>query len=142
MPWHLPADMAWFRQHTLGKSVLMGRKTFDSIGKPLPNRRNIILTRQQDLTIEGCEVVHSLDEVAKQFDGDELMVMGGAEVYALALPLAKRLYCTKIEAEFEGDAWFPKLDMSRWSLIESESHQPDEKNKYPYRFEIFQRQHG
>ena len=142
MPWHLPAVMAWFRQHTLGKSVLMGRKTFDSIGKPLPNRRNIILTRQQDLTIEGCEVVHSLDEVAKQFDGDELMVMGGAEVYALALPLAKRLYCTKIEAEFEGDVWFPKLDMSRWSLIESESHQPDEKNKYPYRFEIFQRQHG
>lgn len=139
MPWHLPADMAWFRQHTLGKSVLMGRKTFDSIGKPLPKRRNLILSRQQDLQIDGCEVVHQLAEVSKQFKGEELMVMGGTEIYALAMPFAQRLYCTKIEASFAGDAWFPEIDMSLWQRTHQEQHQPDDKNQYPYRFEIYQR---
>ena len=139
MPWHLPADMAWFRQHTLGKSVLMGRKTFDSIGKPLPKRRNIILSRQQNLNIEGCEVIHNLDDAAQQFEDDELMVMGGAEIYALALPLAQRLYCTKIEHSFAGDAWFPEVDMSGWQQTHLEQHQADDKNKYNYRFEIYER---
>ena len=139
MPWHLPADMAWFREHTLGKSILMGRKTFDSIGKPLPKRRNLILSRQQGLNIEGCEVIHNLNDAVSSFNGDELMVMGGAEIYALAMPLAQRLYCTNIEDTFEGDAWFPKIDMSLWQRTHQESHLPDEKNKYPYRFEIFER---
>jgi len=139
MPWRLPADMAWFREHTLGKSVLMGRKTFDSIGKPLPKRRNIILSRQDDLTIEGCDVIHDLGDAVAEFEDTELMVMGGAEIYALTLPLAKRLYCTRIEETFEGDAWFPSIDMSQWQQIHAESHQPDEKNMYPYRFEIYAR---
>jgi len=139
MPWHLPADMAWFREHTLGKSVLMGRKTFDSIGKPLSKRRNIILSRQHNLSVDGCDIVHDLKDVISEFEGEELMVMGGAEIYALALPLAKRLYCTQIEASFEGDAWFPAIDMNQWSCVHQESHQPDEKNKYPYRFEIYER---
>ncbi|MDX8386971.1 MAG: dihydrofolate reductase [Ghiorsea sp.] len=139
MPWHLPADMAWFREHTLGKSILMGRKTFDSIGKPLPKRRNLILSRQKDLTIEGCEVVHDLAEVAQSFEGEELMVMGGAEIYALAMPFAQRLYCTNIQTSFEGDAWFPEMDMSAWQRTTKQQHQPDEKNKYPYQFEIYQR---
>ncbi len=139
MPWHLPADMSWFREHTLGKSVLMGRKTFDSIGKPLPNRRNIILTRQQGLQIDGCEIIHDIQDAIKEFEQDELMVMGGAEIYALALPFAGRLYCTRIEHQFEGDAWFPEIDMSEWQLSREEEHQADEKNAYPYRFEIYQR---
>ncbi len=139
MPWHLPADMAWFRQHTLGKSVLMGRKTFDSIGKALPGRRNIILSRQQGLEIEGCEVIHDLSEIAPQFMDDELMVMGGAEIYALALPFARRLYCTHIEHHFEGDAWFPEINMSVWQLSHREQHQADDNNKYNYRFEIYDR---
>ncbi len=139
MPWHLPADMSWFREHTMGKSVLMGRKTFDSIGKPLPKRRNIILSRQQDLHIEGCEVIHNLSDIVKEFEHDELMIMGGAEIYALALPFAERLYCTRIEHSFEGDAWFPAIDMSDWHISREETHQPDEKNTYAYRFEIYQR---
>jgi len=142
MPWKisdLPADMAWFRQHTLEKSVLMGRKTFESIGKPLPKRRNIILSRQKDLQIEGCEVIHSLDSAVEMFQDEELMVMGGAEIYKLALPFANKLYDTQIEHTFEGDAWFPDIDLSQWNNSHSENHQPDEKNKYPYRFEIYQR---
>jgi len=139
MPWHLPADMAWFRQHTLGKPVLMGRKTFDSLGKPLPNRRNIILSRQTDLQVEGCEVVHDIEAALQMFEHEELMVMGGAEIYALALPFAQQLYATNIEHSFEGDAWFPKIDMNQWQLAQHEQHQADEKNKYPYRFEIYKR---
>ncbi|WP_038247204.1 type 3 dihydrofolate reductase [Ghiorsea bivora] len=142
MPWSisdLPADMAWFRKHTLGKAVLMGRKTFESIGKPLPKRRNIILSRQKSLNIEGCEVIHSLDDAVKMFQDDELMVMGGAEVYKLAIPYAEQLYYTQIDHTFEGDAWFPKLDMQQWQQNFSEKHEPDEKNIYPYTFEIYQK---
>jgi len=139
IPWNLPADMAWFRKHTLGKSVLMGRKTFDSIGRPLPKRRNIILSRQQDLRIEGCEVVHKFDGVIDQFADEELMVMGGSEIYALALPYAQRLYCTTIQSSFEGDAWFPNIDMTAWQSIYQEQHTPDEKNNAPYTFTIYQR---
>ncbi|MCF6208330.1 MAG: type 3 dihydrofolate reductase [Ghiorsea sp.] len=142
MPWSisdLPADMAWFRKHTLGKAVLMGRKTFESIGKPFPKRRNIILSRQKGLSIEGCEVIHSLDDAVKMFQNDELMVMGGAEIYKLAVPYADKLYCTQIEHTFEGDAWFPKLDMNQWQQSFSETHEPDEKNIYPYTFEIYQK---
>lgn len=139
MPWHLPADMTWFRKHTLGKSVLMGRKTFDSIGKPLPKRRNIILSRQTNLDIQGCDVIHHLDEIIPQFEDDELMVMGGSEIYTLAFPLAQRLYCTNIQHTFHGDAWFPPLDLTSWRLIHQEQHQADEKNTYDYRFEIYER---
>jgi len=142
MPWgisDIPADMAWFRQHTLGKSVLMGRKTFESIGKPLPKRRNIILSRQKDLKIDGCEIIHSLDEAVEMFKDEELMVMGGAEIYQLALPFADKLYDTQIEHSFQGDTWFPDINLDQWTNTHSENHQPDEKNKYPYRFEIYQR---
>jgi len=140
LPWHLPADMKWFRQHTLGKPVLMGRKTYDSIGKPLPQRLNLILTRQADLHINGCTVVDNLEtalEAAKSYD--ELMVMGGAEIYRMFLPHAKRLYITHIDQSFSGDTWFPECDLSTWHLLHQESHQADEKNTYPYRFEIWER---
>ncbi len=142
MPWgisDIPADMAWFRQHTLGKAVLMGRKTFESIGKPLPQRRNIILSRQKDLQIEGCEVIHNLQNAVEIFKDEELMVMGGAEIYALALPYASKLYITQVAHTFEGDAWFPQLSVSDWKLQHRQSHMPDAKNKYACHFEIYER---
>jgi dihydrofolate reductase len=140
LPWKLPADMQWFRRQTMDKPILMGRKTFDSIGKPLPGRTNIILTRQQGLAIEGCVVAHSLHEaMAAVSDAEEIMVIGGSEIYALLLPDADRLYCTLIDAEFEGDAWFPEFDMSDWTLKLMEPHEADENNAYPYRFVIYER---
>jgi len=140
LPWHLPADMQWFRQHTLGKPILMGRKTYESIGKPLPKRLNIILTRQADLHMVGCTVVHSLDAAMQAAIGsEELMVMGGAEIYQMCLPHANRLYITHIDGEFKGDTWFPKLDLASWTRVHHEKHLADEKNIYPYRFEIWKR---
>jgi len=140
LPWKLPADMAWFKKSTMGKPVLMGRKTYESIGRPLPGRTNLILTRQADLQIEGCTVVHSLYGAKNAVpDADEIMVMGGAEIYALLFDQAERLYITEIDAEFEGDAWFPEFDRRCWQEVFHESHQPDDKNIYPYAFSILER---
>jgi len=143
LPWHLPADMAWFKKNTLGKPVLMGRKTYDSIGRPLPGRQNIILTTQ-DISIDGCTIVHSLDaarEAAKHASDKttELMVIGGAQIYQLALPQADRLYITNIHAIFEGDTFFPSFDSTAWREIFCEKHVKDEKNLFSYNFHIFER---
>ncbi|MDX8407569.1 MAG: type 3 dihydrofolate reductase [Mariprofundaceae bacterium] len=143
LPWHLPADMAWFRKQTMGKPILMGRKTYDSIGRPLPGRTNIVITKQ-DIQIEGCSVVHSIDEAVRIVDDlgpemDELMVMGGAKIYRQFLPEADRLYITDIHHGFEGDAWFPPFDRSLWLETFREDHPADEKNKYPYSFVIMER---
>jgi len=140
LPWKLPADMAWFRKNTMGKPILMGRKTYDSIGRPLPGRTNLILTRQQGLQVEGCTVVNTVEEaLAAVSDADEVMVMGGAEIYAQLFDQADRLYITEIDGEFEGDAWFPAFDRSAWQEIARESHAPDEKNAYTYAFMILER---
>ena len=140
LPWKLPADMQWFRKHTMGKPILMGRKTFESIGKPLPKRTNIVLSRQEGLTIEGCTVVQSLTQAKESVpDTDELMVIGGAEIYALLLPQADQLYITHIDENFEGDAWFPTFDLSLWHQIHHEAHHADEKNMHDYHFEVWQR---
>ena len=143
LPWNLPADMQWFRRQTMGKPVLMGRKTFDSIGRPLPGRLNLIMTRQQGLEIEGCTVVHSLAEaVAAAGDAEEIMVIGGAEIYARLLPMARRLYMTRIEHAFEGDTWFPDFDESEWNLVYREMHAVDEKNAWSCSFMILERKEG
>ncbi|MFQ5345349.1 MAG: type 3 dihydrofolate reductase [Mariprofundus sp.] len=140
LPWKLPADMAWFKKSTMGKPILMGRKTYESIGRPLPGRTNLILSRQADLQIDGCTVVHSLDEAKAAVPGaEEIMVMGGAEIYTLLFDQAGRLYITEIDAEFEGDAWFPAFDRRCWQEIFHEPHRPDEKNPYPYAFSILER---
>ena len=140
LPWRLPADMAWFKKSTMGKPILMGRKTYESIGRPLPGRTNLILTRQPDLKIEGCRVIHSLEEaLAAVPNTEEVMVMGGAEIYALLLDRAERLYITEIDAIFEGDAWLPEFDLHQWSEIHRETHQPDDKNLYPYSFITLER---
>jgi len=140
LPWKLPADMAWFKKSTMGKPILMGRKTYESIGRPLPGRTNLILTRQEGLQIDGCTVVHSLGEARQAVpDADEIIVMGGAEIYTLLFDQSERLYITEIDAVFEGDTWFPEFDRRCWQEVFREFHQPDETNAYPYTFSILER---
>lgn len=140
LPWRLPADMQWFRTQTMGKPVVMGRNTFASIGRPLHGRQNIVLTRNPKLRLEGCTIIHSLDALKKVVDGaEEVMVIGGAEVYGIALPLADRLYLTTIGASFEGDAWFPDIDEAQWREVFRESHEADDVNPWPYCFRILER---
>jgi len=143
LPWKLPADMGWFKKNTMGKPILMGRKTYESIGRPLPGRTNIILSRQKELQIEGCHVVQSLAE-AKVIaaEADEIMVMGGAEIYAQLIDQADVLYITEIDASFEGDAWFPEFRRQDWLEIEHQAFLPDDKNIYPYAFIRLERSRG
>jgi dihydrofolate reductase len=115
----------------------MGRKTFESIGKPLPGRRNIIISRDKNLCIAGCDVFHSVDDaLAAVQTAPEVMIIGGATLYAQLLPRAERIYLTRIEAVFDGDTFFPVLS-AQWQLLSAETHRPDEKNKYHYCFEVW-----
>lgn len=128
MPWHLPVDLKHFKQTTLHKPILMGRRTHESIGRPLPRRRNLILTRNPHFTADGCECVASLEEarvIAAAAGAAQLAVIGGAQVYEWALAQAQRLYITRIHDRFEGDTWFPKVDWSQWQLVSSETHAPE-----------------
>ena len=135
LPWRLPADMKHFRRHTLGKPVLMGRKTFESIGKPLPKRTNIILTHDYDYRGAGCTVTHSIEEALDTVRNcEELMVIGGASIYKLFLPRANRLYLTYIHDCFQGDVYFPVFDPTDWQAVKRVDCQPDEKNPHPYSF--------
>ncbi|HLQ85163.1 MAG TPA: dihydrofolate reductase [Salinisphaeraceae bacterium] len=130
MPWHLRADLQHFKRKTLHKPILMGRRTHTAIGRALPQRRNLVLTRNSRFAATGCERVASLAEaraLAAAAHADQLMVIGGAQVYALALPHAQRLYLTRIHGRFTGDTWFPQIDWSQWRQVASETHAaPDE----------------
>ncbi|MEH8117405.1 type 3 dihydrofolate reductase [Aeromonas allosaccharophila] len=142
MPWHLPADLAHFKRVTLGKPVLMGRKTFESIGRPLPGRRNLVISRNPGYQAEGIEVVGSVEAALAQLAGsavEELMVIGGGHLYAEMLPSADCLYLTQINLAVEGDTRFPAFDDGQWQRIDCESHPADEKNPHPYSFETWQR---
>jgi len=140
MPWHLPADLANFKRSTMGCSVIMGRTTYDSIGKPLPGRKNIVLSRSPELSLAGCEVVGSLDDALELVKHEqEVFIIGGQQVYQQALSLAERLYLTHIEAKFEGDTFFPDYTSIDWTQLSSKKHPADEKNPYPYRFEVLER---
>lgn len=135
MPWHLPADLQHFKRVTMGKPIIMGRKTFESIGRPLPGRQNIVITRDTGFQAEGCDVVNSPEAaLATAGDVDEVMVTGGAQIYALFLAQADKLYLTFIEGEFEGVAFFPAWDDENWVEASSEQCEPDEKNPHRYRF--------
>lgn len=139
-PWDLPADWAYFKRKTLGKPCIMGRKTHEAIGKPLPERTNIIITRDRNYKAEGCVVVHSIDEALRAVrDAKEIMVIGGAEIYSQFLIHADRLYLTFIDADFEGDAFFPWFNETEWAEVSSEDHEPDENNPYRYRFVVMER---
>ena len=137
--WYMPADLRHFKQITTGHTVIMGRKTYDSVGKPLPNRRNIIVTRQ-DIQIEGCEVVKSVDEALELCAGEEeVFIVGGAEIYKLAMNKTDRIYLTIIHHSFDADTLFPEIDYMEWKETSREDHQPDEKNKFPYSFITLER---
>ena len=135
LPWHLPADLRHFKELTLGKPIIMGRKTWESLPGLLPDRRHIVVTRQQDYVVEGAETAASLDAaIALAGDVDEVMIVGGANLYAQALPVADRLYITLVDAEVDGDACFPEFDMDAWHVIDESSAPADEKNRYGLRF--------
>lgn len=142
LPWHLPADLKHFKLITTGHPILMGRKTYESIGKPLPNRTNIVLTRDKSYHAPGCLVVNSLDEAIKFAESEEnkeIFIIGGAEIYRQLLGAIERIYLTVVQHEFEGDAYFPELDQKEWKEIEREEHGADEKNEYGYSFIILER---
>ena len=140
LPWNLPADMKWFRQHTLGKPVIMGRKTFESIGKALPQRTNIVVSRDKTFSAPDCLVVGDLATALEAVkDAEEAMVIGGASFYQQTLPQADRLYLTLIHADIEGDAWFPQIDFSEWKEVQRQDHYADDKNGYDYSFLILER---
>ena len=141
MPWHLPADLAHFKKVTMGKPVIMGRRTFESIGRPLPGRLNIVITRNVEWHAEGVEVVSSPEQaLAKVADVEEVMVIGGGNIYLQFLPQATRLYLTFIDLEVEGDTQFPDwTSVGEWQQIESEEHAEDQRNPYGYRFVTLQK---
>lgn len=133
--WHLPADLKHFKSITSGYPVIMGRKTYDSIGKPLPYRRNIVVSRQQDLQIEGVEVVNSLDSaLALVRQEEKVFIIGGAEIFAAAMHLAQTIHLTLVHATFEADTHFPEIKPEEWVEIDREQHFPDEKNIHTYSF--------
>lgn len=134
--WSIPSDMRRFREITSGKSVVMGRKTFESIGRPLPKRKNIIITMDRDYRAEGCIVAHSIEESLKAAGDGEVMIIGGAQVYAEFLPMARKMYLTMIGKEFEGDAYFPEYDENEWKITHKEEH---EENGFRYSFVDFER---
>jgi dihydrofolate reductase len=140
LPWHLPADLKHFKQVTLGKPVIMGRKTFESIGRPLPGRTNIVISRTPGYAAPGCRVVASVDQaLAEAGDSDEVMIIGGAALYAACLSRATRIYLTRIHHEFPGDARFPALDMAQWRETERRDCRADDKNPYAHSFVVLER---
>lgn len=139
LPWHLPADFKHFKAITLGKPVIMGRKTFESIGQPLPGRKNIVISRS-GFFVEGVTVVCSIDDaLAEVSDVEEVMIIGGASFYEQMIARADRMYLTHVDAEFEGDAWFPEFSLSDWDVICEESFLADEKNNYNFMIKTYQR---
>ncbi|NOZ46744.1 MAG: dihydrofolate reductase [Chlorobi bacterium] len=133
--WHLPADLKRFKQITSGHYIIMGRKTYESVGKPLPNRTNIIITSNKNYKAEGCYIVHSLEEAINFANGQkEVFILGGGTVYKQAIDIADKLYITRIHKDFVGDTFFIEIDRDKWQLDMEEIHQPDEKNKLAYSF--------
>lgn len=133
--WHLPADLKHFKQITSGHTIIMGRKTYDSIGKPLPNRRNIVMTRKVGLEIPGVEVTSNIEEaLALCKTEEEVYIIGGAEIYKSTMHLVDKIYLTKVHQSYEADAFFPEIDSKRWNETDVEKHLPDEKNHVAYTF--------
>lgn len=140
LPWHLPADLRHFKSLTTGKSIIMGRSTFQSIGKALPNRQNIILTRDENFIADGCTIVHSMGQALEQAEHQqELMIVGGTTIYQQFLPIAQMMYLTLIDEEFDGDAYFPEWVKDEWNETAREDHNADEKNALNYSFVTLER---
>ena len=140
LPWHVPEDLKRFRQLTWGKPVLMGRRTFEAIGRPLPGRRNIVISRQPGLEIEGCEIAVTInDAVALVSDQPEIMVIGGGEIYRTLLPRADRIEMTRVHDNVEGDTWFPEIDPKEWALVASEERMAGEGSSIDLTYETYVR---
>jgi len=140
MPWRLPADLRHFKALTIGKPIIMGRKTWESLPGLLPDRPHIVVTHDPDYRADGCTLAHSLSEAIEAAGRvDEIMIVGGGVLYAEVLPLADRIYLTLVDAEVEGDAWFPDLDMAEWAECSREDHPADARNLYPYSFILLER---
>jgi dihydrofolate reductase len=140
LPWRLPADLKHFREVTMGKPIVMGRKTHESIGRPLPGRENIILTRDPDYTAEGCTVLHGVDDLYLHCrKADEVMIMGGADLYKEFLDKASLIYLTEVHARVEGDTWFPDYDPDVWDEIARQDFRADDDNEYDYSFVVLER---
>ena len=146
LPWHLSEDLQYFKRATLGKPIVMGRKTFESIGRPLPGRTNIVISRNPDYFAQGIKIVSSLEQalqlaqdIALIDDSQELMVIGGAAIYAAAIPVADRLYVTEVHAEVEGDAYLPNIDWGNWIESSRERHRAIAPNPYDYSFVVYDR---
>ena len=140
LPWRLSDDLKRFKAVTMGKPIVMGRKTWESIGRPLPGRQNIVITRQDGYVADGCDVVASPDEaIAVAGEAEEVMVIGGSQVYERFLAEAERVYLTRVHAEVEGDAFFAPLDADEWRLVSDEPHAADERNEFDYSFRLYER---
>lgn len=140
LPWHLPADLRHFKKITLGKPMLMGRKTYESIGRPLPGRTNIVISRDPGYAAPGCIVVHSIPEaIAVAGPTEEAMVIGGASLFDQTLDRAERIYLTLVHADAQGDVRFPEIDLNEWREIRRENHPADEKNTLPYSFILLEK---
>jgi len=143
LPWHLPDDLKHFKAVTMGKPVIMGRKTWDSIGRALPGRRNLVVTRNSDFSAEGCEIAHSLEEaLALTEESAEVVVIGGASLYAEALPRAQRIYLTEVNAHVGGDTRFPRLDRGGWKEVSREAHPADHRHAHAFSFVLLERTSG
>ena len=138
---YLPADLKHFKQLTSGHTIVMGRKTFESLPNgALPNRKNIILTKNKNFHCSGCEIIHSPDEIFKmEHENNEVFIIGGAQIYKLFIKKADKLYLTQIHHEFKADTYFPEFDINKWKIIEKTDFEPDEKNKFNYSFITYQR---
>lgn len=142
LPWHLPNDLKYFKNLTWGMPILMGRKTFDSIGKPLPGRKSIVITRNTDWQHESVDVVHSLEEAiqkAEDYGVKEIFVIGGAEIFNTSLPTANRIYLTRIHHTFDGDVHFPEISEKEWDLTSSRYCEADEKNSFDHTYQVWNR---
>ena len=140
IPWYLPADLKFFKKKTIHHHIIMGRNTFLSIGKPLPKRTNIVLSRNPFFTASGVIPTHSIEEalnIALQNDESEVFIIGGAQIYELSLPLLDRLYWTEVQIAVDGDTYFPEIDLNEWELASSEQHESDDRNEHSYHFNVY-----
>ena len=140
LPWRLPRELQYVKKTTMGHPIILGRKNYESIGRPLPGRRNIILTRDENFSAEGCEIAHSVEEVYKLCENEEeIFIFGGEQIYKLFLEDTDKLYVTVIHHEFEGDTFFPEIDWTKWKEIFVEQGITDEKNPYEYYYHVYDR---
>jgi dihydrofolate reductase len=142
LPWYLPDDLKYFKNTTKGHYILMGRKCYESFGKPLPNRTNVVITRNDNYNDDGITVVHSLEEgleLAKQGGETEVFICGGSQIYAPGMDMADKIYLTRVHASVDGDVYFPPMDEGKWKLVSSEKHSKDEKHAYDFTFLVYER---